>query len=79
MAGASKAPRSPRKPAFFDFGTGFLARQKGPEDDVSAQRPEIPRAYSRKKAAFLHVGSTAVASEDLNPLHRETGYQAVVA
>src|SRR5262245_51868817 len=40
---AVRSPNS-RQPALFEFGTGFLPPEtdapKGPEDDVSAQRPE---------------------------------------
>ena len=48
-------------PALFEFGTGFLppetgALKRGPEVDVSAQRPEIGDHHTREfaaKPAFL--------------------------
>jgi hypothetical protein len=51
------------KPAFFEFGTGFLPPEtgvpKGPEVDISAQRAEIGDHHTRKmaaKTAFVLAG-----------------------
>ena len=63
--------RSPRKPAFFslerDFCRRRLARQKGPEDDVSAESPEIGDHHTREmaaKTAFLLASYQLRVSED---------------
>jgi hypothetical protein len=46
------AAASPPSPSLErDFRRRRLARQKGPEDDVSAQRPEIGDHHTREMAA----------------------------
>ena len=60
------------QPALFEFGTGFLATgdwrtQKGPEDDVSGQRPEIGDQHTRErtaKTAFLLASYQLRVSQD---------------
>ena len=59
------------KPAFFEFGTGFLPPEtgvpKGPEVDISAQRAEIGDHHTRKmaaKTAFLLASYQLRVSED---------------
>ena len=50
-----------------DFCRRRLARQKGPEDDVSAQRPEIGDHHTREmaaKTAFLLASYQSRVSED---------------
>ena len=54
-----RRPNPPSSRLEQDFCRRRLARQKGPEDDVSAQRPEIRDHHTRKmaaKAAFLLAG-----------------------
>src|SRR6516162_9191621 len=72
-----RRPNPPSSRLERDFCRRRLARQKGPEDDVSAQRPEIRDHHTREmaaKTAFLLASYQLRVSEDWGCGFRKTGW-----